>query len=213
MKNSKLKNITPANKIKIALILLLVFMLVLMIKATFFENLNDSESTNPITQTPSAPIEIDTREYFKEKNNSTETINASLSLENGQKSIDRIFSSLIPTQVASAAIQPHVQKIAAPSAPPPMNFMNPSQFPSLRATTSGGSQTFNAPPPMAELNHQNQEPVFQNISIYGVNCFNNECQASTNVGTLKKGDQVIGNEKVELISMAGVKTNKRMITY
>lgn len=212
MKKVLRKKLTTTTKIKIGLILLSLLVLGAMTKDTFF-NAPVDKSTSQVV--PTAPVEIDAQKYFKEMNNTVDNNSTSATPKDGQKSIDKIFSALVPAQTVPVAIQPKPQQSSVSSSvvPPPTNFINQNQFPSLRASSNGGSQTFNGIPPVSELIQQNQQPTPPNINISGINCFNNECQANTNIGTLKKGDIISGNEKIEFVSMTGIKTNKRSITY
>lgn len=56
-----------------------------------------------------------------------------------------------------------------------------------------------------------------NLAIGGIFCSKGECKASSSIGVLSKGDSIGGQttilEKVEAITMSGIKTDKRFIAY
>jgi hypothetical protein len=85
---------------------------------------------------------------------------------------------------------------------------NPQQLAPLKAPPSaGGGQMF--------LPVQVPQPI--TVTISGVICTKGICKASTSAGILSQGD-VIGSgamqsEKIEQVTMAGIKTDHRFIAY
>ena len=62
-----------------------------------------------------------------------------------------------------------------------------------------------------------QITAMENIRIMGIACDGGECRATTSIGDLFKGSKFGGgnyvNEKVESITMTGITTDKRFISY
>lgn len=90
---------------------------------------------------------------------------------------------------------------------------NPTQLLPLKAPPPPQNLSFGMVPPMFPPVAQQ----YMGLSIGGIFCSKGECKASTSIGVLSKGDSIGGQanivEKVEAITMSGIKTDKRFIAY
>lgn len=123
--------------------------------------------------------------------------------------IDTYFCSVAGKQLKESPILPQ----SGGSLVKLPELKNPSQLMPLKAPPPSQNLSFGMVPMMPQ-------PVVQqyvNLTIGGIFCSKGECRGSTSIGVLSKGDSIGGQtniaERVEVITMSGIKTDKRFIAY
>lgn len=133
-------------------------------------------------------------------------------------SIDRFFMALAgKVQPREAALPPQGgAKIAQPL--PALNGGAVMRLPELRNPAELGRGGASVMPGMpTPIGLPTQTTAHQPVVIGGIACIGGECRATTSVGDLAKGSLIGGGtfatEKVDSITMAGIRTDKRFIAY
>lgn len=138
--------------------------------------------------------------------------------------IDRFFMSL---SGKSAGAQPLATNPTSASLPPLAQASGGAmvKLPELRhpnemnrvSSVSGQNMPNIAIGVPTQISLPPQTPTYQYVSISGIACNHGDCRASTSAGNFIKGNIIgggqFGIEKIELITMSGIKTDKRFISY
>ncbi|MCL4432134.1 MAG: hypothetical protein M1300_07430 [Epsilonproteobacteria bacterium] len=210
-------------------ILVLLFVLLLSLIGYM---LMDAGSDTPIQQADQ-PVETET---LRQSNNVLENSNPSVlegnatELTNSQyldSDIDKYFIAKgAKDQIAQKAEAQNTKVLprlpaanngAVVSLP---NLTPPSQLPRggvsiAGINLSGPANVISGMPTQISLPPAPQN--YQYLVINGIACKDNGCRASTSLGLLTKGSSIGGgnfvSEKIESVSMNGIKTDKRFISY
>lgn len=205
----------PVNKKQLIILGGMILLLVVGIYSLIF-------SEPPVQPVPTQPMETFPSSTIGISNDMNRTaISPEQNLTNAtmKENIDRFFVSLVGN------------KPLGPISTTPAGGLPPLEQ-NGKALASGGGTTVKLP----DLKHPSElnkspagspmvlagvptplPPSFQSLSISGIACNGGVCRASTSIGVLSKGNSFGGGfyiqEKIESISMSGLKTDKRFISY
>lgn len=211
------KQKAPVNKKQLIILGGMIFLLIVGIYSLMFsEPAVQVTATQPMETFPSSAIGMS-----NDMNASTVTPEQNLTNATMKENIDRFFVSLAgnkPLGTTSAAplaggLPPLVQDgkalLSGAGATVKLpDLKHPSEL--NRSPLSGSPMVLAGVPTQLP-------PSFQSLSISGIACNGGVCRANTSIGVLSKGNSFGGGfyiqEKIESVSMSGLKTDKRFISY
>lgn len=191
--------------------------------------LMDSASEESMLQADQ-PVEVQQSMHFLDENNSAShpdlegnatELGESLYLDDD---IDKYFMTKAPTsQRNDAQASYNLEKKPLPNNGATVTLPNltpPSQLPrggvNMVGPGLGGPGNVVAGSP-TQITLPQEAPSYQHLVINGIACNESGCRASTSNGLITKGSTVGGGifatEKVESVTMNGIKTDKRFISY
>lgn len=179
-----------------------------------------------VSQVPTQPIELPIA-MSGEANNTT------IGLEQNQSSrvfikedIDNFFVSLLSSKKPQEGV-PSASNAPLSGALPKLipgggttvqlpELRNPNQLQRVSSQSSSTMPVIAAGMP-TQLAFPTAAPIYQSVNISGIACNSGVCRASSSAGPLTKGSTLGGGgyvtEKIESITMSGVKTDKRFLSY
>lgn len=202
------QKLSKADKIKVSIISVALPSACFMAFTMYSDYSSGSSNSKHQKIEPSQPKEI---QALSETNLSaqvsaitpTKDLNESRGIE---ENIDHLFVSIYSDRAAKQQSNAKSEAVPSQSTPPP-------GLPPVLQPRSQIQIPMQPPVAFPVMASPLPQTTMQKVDIYGIACSSGVCSASTNVGVLKEKSLISSDETVQSVSMSGVRTNKRTITY